>query len=61
MDLVGKTLDRFRIDELIGRGRLSVCYRATNTVLGNTVALKVLAPEFRSQPLDRKTSGRERV
>ena len=51
MDLVGKTLDRFRIDELIGRGRLSVCYRATNTVLGNTVALKVLAPEFRSQPL----------
>ncbi|MBI2193415.1 MAG: serine/threonine protein kinase [Planctomycetes bacterium] len=50
MDLVGRTLGKFRITERIGRGSMSVCYKAENTVLGSTVALKVLAPELRKNP-----------
>jgi len=51
MELVGRTLGKYRIEELIGRGSMSVCYRAVNTVLGTTVALKVLSPEYRNEPL----------
>ena len=51
MDLLGKTLGKYRIEEEVGRGSISVCYKATNTILGKTVALKVLAEEFRNDPL----------
>jgi len=51
MELVGRTLGKYRIEEFIGRGSMSACYRAVNTVLGTTVALRVLSPEYRNEPL----------
>ncbi len=39
-----RMLGKYRLLEEVGRGGFSTVYRATNTVLGNEVALKVLNP-----------------
>jgi eukaryotic-like serine/threonine-protein kinase len=45
--IVGDVLaDRYRLDELIGSGGMSTVYRAQDAVLGRTVAIKVLHPQF---------------
>ncbi|HEY7280899.1 MAG TPA: protein kinase [Actinomycetota bacterium] len=41
---------RYRIDREIGRGGMAHVYRATDTVLGRTVAVKVLNPDYASDP-----------
>ena len=41
-DLTGQRLGHFRVDGVIGRGGMSVLYRATDTRLGRRVALKVI-------------------
>ena len=48
---LGKVFDgRYRVDELIARGGMATVYRGTDTRLGRTVALKVLAGLMASDP-----------
>ncbi|SDN02724.1 serine/threonine protein kinase [Lentzea albidocapillata subsp. violacea] len=64
-DLSGRRIAHYRIDGVLGRGGMSVTYRATDVRLGRKVALKVigehLAPdaEFRERFVDeaRNTSA----
>jgi serine/threonine protein kinase len=46
LPLVGQDFAGYRLRAVLGRGGMSVVYEAENTRLGNTVALKVLAPEL---------------
>ena len=48
MPLVGEELAGYRLRGVLGRGGMSVVYEAEFLRLGNTVALKVLAPELSS-------------
>ena len=43
---IGTEFAGYRIVALLGRGGMSIVYRAENPRLGTTVALKVLAPEL---------------
>jgi serine/threonine-protein kinase len=42
--------DRYQIEEEIGRGGMARVYRATDTVLGRTVAVKVLGEDYALDP-----------
>src|SRR5205085_9491071 len=45
--LIGQTLGgKYRIEEEIGAGGMCLVYRATQTLIGKTVALKVLRPQL---------------
>jgi len=49
---VGSTLaGKYRIEEVIGSGGMSVVVRALHTLLGQPVALKLLRPELASDPV----------
>ncbi len=37
---------RYRIEDLLGQGGMAQVYRGTDTVLGRTVAIKVLGPQY---------------
>ena len=64
-DLTGRRLGHYRIDGVLGKGGMSVMYKATDVRLGRKVALKVIAehltedPEFRERFVDeaRNTSA----
>jgi serine/threonine protein kinase len=57
--VIGGQLGNYLIDSVIGRGGMSVVYRAKHSRLGMSVALKVLAPELSSDDSFRERFLRE--
>jgi serine/threonine-protein kinase len=57
--VIGGQLGSYLIESVIGRGGMSVVYRATHARLGTPVALKALAPELSSDDAFRERFLRE--
>ena len=56
---IGTEFAGYRIDSLIGRGGMSIVYRAENPRLGNMVALKLLSSELANDETFRERFVRE--
>src|SRR6266540_2067435 len=57
--VIGGQLANYMIESVVGRGGMSVVYRAVHARLGTPVALKVLAPELSSDDAFRERFLRE--
>src|SRR5437867_8574135 len=57
--VIGGQLGNYMIESVVGRGGMSVVYRAVHARLGTPVALKVLAPELSSDDKFRERFLRE--
>jgi serine/threonine protein kinase len=57
--MLGETLSHYRILERLGEGGMGVIYRALDTRLERTVALKVLRPETLDDPDRKRRFARE--
>jgi eukaryotic-like serine/threonine-protein kinase len=50
MEIIGRTLGRFKIIGSLGAGGMGQVYRARDEQLGQEVAVKVLPAEFATDP-----------
>src|ERR687889_2696910 len=57
--MVGRTLLNYRITEKLGTGGQGTVYKATDTRLGRTVVVKVLAPELTAREANLRRFERE--
>lgn len=59
--LVGRQVGRYQIQEEIGRGGMARVYKARDTLLQRTVALKILAPQLAVDPEFARRFEREAI
>src|SRR5215210_2194042 len=59
--LVGHRLGKYQIETLVGRGGMAAVYRAHDTVLNRSVAIKVLEPSLAVDPRAVERFRREAV
>lgn len=59
--LVGRRLGKYQLETLIGRGGMATVYRAHDTVLNRSVAIKVLEPSLTMDPKSVERFRREAV
>jgi serine/threonine protein kinase len=57
--MIGRTLDRYRVESKIREGGMGVVYKARGTHLGRTVAIKVLPPASISDPARKQRFAHE--
>ena len=56
---IGSEFAGYRLEALLGHGGMSIVYRAKHTVLGRTVALKLLSPQLSEDEAFRERFSRE--
>src|SRR5262245_54691209 len=57
--LVGRVIGPYELQSIIGAGGMGTVYKARDTRLGRTVAIKVLPPEVADDPAAREQFARE--